>query len=103
MERCRKWYLDPEQGGLDATSELEYYIRDLYHNHLKDIDIELYRHLERHHILPQVYGVRCRVAPHLGSALGLFRKNKLQWPKMYLITCLVMCLMYFHKKIMLSS
>ena len=58
MERCRKWYLDPEKGGLDATSELEYYIRDLYHNQLKAIDIELYRHLERNHILPQVYGVR---------------------------------------------
>ena len=42
----------------DATSELEYYIRDVYHNHLKSVDIELYRHLERHHILPQVYAVR---------------------------------------------
>ena len=47
MERCRKWYLDPEQGGLDATSELEYYIRDLYHNHLKEIDIELYRRFRK--------------------------------------------------------
>ena len=30
----------------------------MYHNHLKSVDIELYRHLERHHILPQVYAVR---------------------------------------------
>jgi len=58
MRSCRKWYIDPEPEARDATSELEYYIRDVYHNHLKSVDIELYRHLERHHILPQVYAVR---------------------------------------------
>ena len=54
IKKCRKWFIDPEKGGLDSTSELEYYIRDIYHNQLKTLDIELYRHLERNHILPQV-------------------------------------------------
>ena len=54
IKRCRKWFIDPEKGGLDSTSELEYYIRDIYHNQLKTLDVELYRHLERNHILPQV-------------------------------------------------
>ena len=57
IKKCRKWFIDPEKGGLDSTSELEYYIRDIYHNQLKTLDIELYRHLERNHILPQVW--RC--------------------------------------------
>jgi len=58
ISKCRKFFIDPEKGGLDSTSELEYYIRDVYHNQLKSLDIELYRHLERNQILPQVYGVR---------------------------------------------
>ena len=26
MKKCRKWFIDPEKGGLDSTSDLEYYI-----------------------------------------------------------------------------
>ena len=55
IAKCRKWFIDPEKGGLDSTSELEYYIRDVYHNQLKTLDVELYRHLERNQILPQVH------------------------------------------------